>query len=86
MKINDKYSIELCIIEQDENGACGNVYNSMEDFRKYEGHDALYRFGYYVVNLDTGYVPDECNDWNDSPEEALADYRYNCTNIYMSEF
>ena len=23
-------------------------------------------------------MPDECNDWNDSPEEALFDYEDNC--------
>ena len=75
MKINDDYSIELCIVEIGEDGIPGDCYGNYEQFRK-EKPNAAYRFGYCIVDKD-GFIPDDCNDWNDSPEEALADYYYN---------
>jgi len=78
MKINDNYAIKLCVIDVDDRGVPGNVYDHYEIMRK-ENPEYGYRFGYYVVDLRTGLVPEACNDWNDSPEEALADYYYNCT-------
>lgn len=84
MKINDRYMIKLCVVEEDANGVPGNIYDSFEEFKR-EHPFSSYRYGYYVVDLLTGHVPDECNDWNDSPDEAMADYRYNCTE-YMNGF
>ena len=28
--------------------------------------------------MKTGAIPASCNDWNDSPEEAMMDYYENC--------
>lgn len=79
MKIDGRYEIRIVIIEQ-RNGTTGDVYDSLEQFRaEHPEHDEKgYGFGFVVFDTLTGYVPDACNDWNDTPEEALSDYMRNC--------
>lgn len=76
MKINNRYEIRVVIVEM-ANGGTGDVYDNFEDFKK-EHPFSSYRFGFVVFDTEYGYVPDNCNDWNDSPEEALMDYEENC--------
>ena len=83
MKLNDLFSIRVCIGEIRNNGMIGDIYDNMEVFKR-EHPNSSYRFVYCVVN-ENGVIPDNCNDWNDSPEEAIADYQCNCT-IYMNGF
>lgn len=82
MKINDRYEIRVVIIElvdvpYSRYKHTGDVYNNFEEFRKEKPYSS-YKFGYVVFDTEYGYVPDECNDWNDSPEEAMFDYEDNC--------
>ena len=49
----------------------------VDKFKK-ENPFSSYRFGYIVFDTKYGYVPDKCNDWNDSPEEAMFDFEENC--------
>ena len=83
MKINEWFRIEVGIVEIKNDGTPGDVYDDMENF-KCAHPNSGYRFGYYVVDED-GHIPENCNDWNDSPEEAMADYRYNCA-AYINEY
>lgn len=76
MKINNRYEIRVVVIELTNDGT-GDVYDNFEDFKK-EHPFSSYRFGFVVFDTQYDYVPDECNDWNDSPEEALMDYEENC--------
>lgn len=76
MKINERYEIRVVVVE-DRNGATGDVYDNFREFRK-EHPFSSYRFGFIVFDTEYGYVPDDCNDWNDSPEEAIMDYMDNC--------
>lgn len=76
MKINNRYEIRVVIVEMTNDGT-GDVYDNFENFKK-EHHFSSYRFGFVVFDTEYGYVPDNCNDWNDSPEEALMDYEENC--------
>ena len=77
MKINERYKIEVVVIEMRGN-TTGDCYNNFQEFKK-EHPFSSYRFGFIVVDTETGYIPDNCNDWNDSPEEAMMDYEENCT-------
>ena len=73
MKLDDRYEMQIVVVEQRPDGTPGDVDTSMEIFREYHPHSG-YRFGFVVVDSETGHVPDVCNEWNSSPEEALADY------------
>lgn len=75
MKINDYYSIELVLIETGADGTPGDCYRNYEWFRKEKPY-ASFRWGYCVLNAN-GFIPAACNDWNDTPDEAYADYLYN---------
>lgn len=55
----------------------GDVYDNFEDFKR-EHPFSSYKFGYVVFDTEHGYIPDSCNDWDDSPEEAMFDYEENC--------
>ena len=77
MKIGSHYRIGILIISES-----GAAYDDFDDFREKEPH-SKYKFGFCVVDTDTGFVPDVCNDWNDSPQEALFDY---FTNIIGEDF
>lgn len=76
MKINKRYEIKLVIIKN-ENGIPTNCYDSFETFKKKNPYSS-YRFGYIVFDNELGCIPSDCNDWNDSPEEAMFDYQENC--------
>lgn len=81
MKINDKYEIRIVIVEIREgigkHRSYGDVYDNFEKFKN-DKPDSSYKFGFIVVDTATGYIPDFCNDWNDSPDEAMLDYEENC--------
>lgn len=76
MKINDRYEIRGVVVEQ-KDGTTGDVYDNFKDFKR-EHPFSPYKFGYVVFDTEYGYIPDSCNDWNDSPEEAMFDYEENC--------
>ncbi len=81
MKIDERYEIRTVVIElrEDERSGIipGDVYDDLQTFKK-EHPFASYKFGYVVIDTKSGYVPDTCNDWNDSVEDALMDYQKNC--------
>lgn len=81
MKIDERYEIRAVVIELRENKEAGvipgDVYDDLQTFKK-EHPFGSNKFGYVVFDMETGLVPDTCNDWNDSPEEALMDYQENC--------
>lgn len=76
MKINDRYEIRIVIVKI-QNGMTTDVYDNFDKFKK-ENPFSSYRFGYIVFDTKYGYIPDKCNDWNDSPEEAMFDFEENC--------
>lgn len=81
MKIDERYEIRTVVIELREVEGSGiipgDVYDDLQTFKK-EHPFASYKFGYVVIDTETGFVPDTCRDWNDSPEDALMDYQENC--------
>ena len=77
MKFNKRYEIDIVIVEILPDGNYGNIYNDMSEFKR-ECPVSEHRFGYCVIDRKTGCVPDECNDWNDTVEEAILDYENNC--------
>lgn len=77
MKINQKYEIRVVVVELLCDKETGAVYDNFEQFQK-DHPNSSYKFGYVVFDTETGYVPDSCNDWNDSPEEAMVDYEGHC--------
>ena len=78
MKINERYEIRVVVIEIFLDGTTGDVDDNLEHFET--KHPAsFYKFGFVVFDTEYGYVPDACNDWNDTPEEALLDYKRHCT-------
>ena len=77
MKFNKRYEIDIVIVEILPDGNYGNIYNDISEFKR-ECPVSEYRFGYCVIDRKTGCVPDECNDWNDTVEEAIFDCEDNC--------
>jgi hypothetical protein len=77
MKLNERYKIEIVIVEIRADGSTGDVYDDYALFRN-DKPNSSYMFGYIVFDTEYGFVPDNCNDWNDSVEDAIADYEYNC--------
>lgn len=75
VKINDQYRIDVCVVEWNH-GKSGDVYDCFEDFKR-EKSNSGYIFGFIVVENKTGIIPVNCNDWNDTVDEAIADYEYN---------
>ena len=76
MKIDDRYELRICLIDYGD-GMPGDIYSDFQKF-KVERPYSAYRFGFYVFDMKTGAIPACCNDWNDSPEEAMMDYFENC--------
>lgn len=76
MQLNSNYEMKTVIIE-DRNGLPGDVFDDFTKFKDKYPHSG-YRFGFCIVGVADGEIPDGCNDWNDSPEEALMDYFENC--------
>ena len=76
MKINNKYRIEVVIVEIKSDGTHGSIYDNFSEFKN-KHPESSYRYGFSVVN-EFNYIPPECNDWNYSPEEAIMDYMENC--------
>ena len=81
MKINDRYEIRIVILEVCDgvgvHRMIGDVYDNFEEFNR-DKPFSDYKFGYVVFDTEYGYVPELCNEWNDSPEEAMFDYQDNC--------
>lgn len=84
MKLDNRYEIRVVVVEIREgigvHRSLGDVYDNFEEFKK-DKPDSSYRFGYVVFDTEYGYIPDNCNDWNDSVEEAIFDYEDNIKNI-----
>ncbi len=78
MKINERYEIDIVIVEILPDGSYGNIYNDMSEFKK-ECPVSEYRFGYSIIDRKTGCVPEECSEWSYSVKEALYDYENKCT-------
>ena len=81
MKIDGRYEIRVVVLEiVDGVGAYNSIGDVYDDFQKFkmEKPESGYKFGFCVVDTETGYIPEECNEWNDTVEEALFDYEDNC--------
>lgn len=65
-----------CGITIKSDGTYGSIYDNFSEFKN-KHPESSYRYGFSVVN-EFNYIPPECNDWNDSPEEAIMDYMENC--------
>jgi hypothetical protein len=70
MKINDRYEIQLVVIENCK-GMTGDCYTSFQEFRR-DYPDAEFSFGYILFDTQTGFAAEDTEDWYDTPEEALA--------------
>lgn len=54
-------------------GRVGKIYNSVQNFRE-ENDSPVCKIGYIVFDVDTGEIPEGCNLWNDTLEEAISNY------------
>ena len=72
MKIDDRYEIRMLIGTENVDGV-GDLFDNFELFKK-EHPFVRYRFVYCVIDTKTGYIPEGCCDYHDSPEEAIFDY------------
>lgn len=73
MKINDEYEISIVIIELLDDGTTGGIYTDMREFKKYHP-TSKFKYGYVIINTTSKCILAECNDYNDTPEEAMQDY------------
>jgi hypothetical protein len=75
MKLSKRYEIRIVIIEIKPDHTTGDCYYDLSLFKQ-EKPTSSYKFGYIVFDNETELVKEGCNDWNDTIEEALADYAY----------
>ena len=75
--LDERYHMSIVVIETKADGSPGDVFADFAKFKATHPHSS-YRFGFCIIDNRTGYIPDECNDWNDSLEEALMDFFENC--------
>ena len=73
-----RYEIQINCIEYNS-GNYGNCYRNLIDLKN-DSPFSGYRFVFVVIDTYTNLIPDECNDWNDSVEEAIWDYEDNVLN------
>lgn len=67
------YKIRTVYANKTDDGGYGDIYDFPEEVMlEYPGDEIL--TGYCVISNATGFVPDGCNDWNESVEEAVRDY------------
>lgn len=67
------YKIRPVYANKTEDGGYGDICNYPEEVMlEHPGKEIL--TGYCVISEATGLVPDGCNDWNDSIEDAMEDY------------
>lgn len=72
MDLDNNHALKIVIIE-DNHGIPGDVYDDFRRFKKEHPYSG-YRFGFCIATKSENCIPENCNDWNDSPEEALHDY------------
>ena len=77
MKIDERYEIKIVVLEIVKGTLIGDVYDNFQSFKK-DHPESGYKFGFCVIDTKTGFVPEECNEWNDTVEEALFDYEDKC--------
>ena len=77
MKLNDRYEIRIVVIEElDESGMSGDCDDNFNRFKKEHPYSS-YKFGFIVYDIYNKSIPDNCNEWNGSIEDALIDYENN---------
>ena len=71
--LDDRYEIRTVYANQLENDCYGDIYSFRNEAAiAHPGEEII--FGFCVVDTTTGLIPDGCNDWNDTVEEAVSDF------------
>lgn len=73
MKIRDDYEIRPVIAPIDSTGMILDIYNDFDEFTR-DNPDEKFKIGFVVTDIQTGWIVNECNDWNDTMEDALKDF------------
>ena len=83
MKLDNRYEIRVVVIltEGEFSDTC---YYDFAEFKKVHPYDS-YKFGFIVYDTKNDEVPSLCNEWNDSPEEALFDYQDMLDHAYIEK-
>ena len=71
--LDGRYQIVTVYANQDDDYEYGDIYATRCEAAKNHPDDNII-FGFCVVDTATGFIPEDCNDWNDTIEEAIADY------------
>ena len=71
--INGRHKVKTIYANQNANYEYGDIYKSRYEAAKDHPTDKIV-FGFCVIDTLTGLIPDGCNDWNDTVEEAISDF------------
>ena len=78
MKLDSRYEVHLVVANVLDDPAYinsyGDIYDNYNDICRDYPHSE-YKYGFVVVDTQTGFVAEGCNDWNDTPEDAIRDYK-----------
>lgn len=74
MKVDERYEITPVVVECLPDGNAGSIYVDFHKF-KLDKPNSEYFFAFCVVDTETGYIPDNCNKWNETLDDAMNDYR-----------
>lgn len=80
IKLDERFEIKVVVVELLDNegtfASIGNVYDNFKAFKK-KHPNSSYMFGFVVFDTENNCVPEEFNDWYESPEEAISDFEEN---------
>lgn len=74
MKLNDRYSLEIVMTAVSDDNIPLDIFNDFQKI-KMERPFLKHKFGFVVIDSETGHIPDGCHKWNDSPEEAVSNWQ-----------
>lgn len=76
LDIDDKHRICTVYANQNEEYEYGDIYVSRREAAQDHPHDKIV-FGFCIIDTSTGFIPEGCNEWNATIEDAIADFRKN---------
>lgn len=80
MKLDDRFEIRVVVVELLDNkrtfASIGNVYDNFKAFKK-KCPNSSYMFGFVVFDTENNCVPELCDDWYESIEEAIFNFEEN---------
>lgn len=72
-QLDERYELRTVYADKTSNGSYGGVYRSrLEAVKQNPGKEIV--FGFCVIDTITNFIPEGCNVWNNTVDEAVTDF------------